>query len=499
MSRRRPRAWCLAFDAMDPGLLREAAASGRCPHFADLLARGSVATVRSPPALYVGSIWPSFSTATGAARHGRACFVQHVEGTYRFEPYGARQLVGEPFWRRAEAAGARTVVIDVPKSRFYGDGRGVEVVDWGTHDPEADGFRTAPAALERRILSEVGPAPFRSCDEVRRSAADYAHLRDHLVERARRREAILAMAVEAVDADLVAIAFTEPHCAGHQLWHLHDPRHVRHDPAVRAALGDPVLDLYAALDATLGRVLAHVPDDARLIVLASHGMGPHYDGTHCLDEALERLEPSLPGGKPPSVRGRLARWIDRPTTRRWSHRLRRKVGFGLPLPARAAGRTCFLVPNNEAWAGIRVNLVGREPQGRIRPGAEYDAYLSALEAALREVRNGETQGPAFGAILRTRDLYPLPHAAALPDLVAEWRRDAPFPSLTSPRIGRVEGKVRGTRTGDHRSDGLAVAVGPGLASGAIEPVRIEDLAPTMLSWLGIDWPGVDGRPVRGWA
>jgi predicted AlkP superfamily phosphohydrolase/phosphomutase len=491
--------WFVAMDSMDPGLLREAAASGRCPTFASLLRRASVATTHSPVGVYVGAIWPSFSTATGCARHGRACYRQLEAGTYGTDLYGARRLRGRPFWARANEAGKRAVVVDVPKSLFTGDVVGAQVVDWGTHDPEDDGFRASPPALEERIRSRIGMPPFRSCDEVRKTAAEIARFRDDLVERTRRREAVLDAAIETADPDLVAVAFTESHCGGHQLWHLHDPTHERHDASIRAAIGDSLLDVYAAIDESVGRVLARAPKDAYVIVLASHGMGPHYDGVSCFDAALERLEPFLPQGRRPSLFGRFSRWLDVRVTRRWSHHLRRKIGHGLPLPPRAAGRTCFMIPNNDAWAGVRVNLVGREPHGRIRPGAEHDAFLAALTKELRDLRNGATGGPLFGEILRTDTLHPGPHAAAMPDLMAEWRRDAPIPSISSPRFDLVEGRYRGLRTGDHRSDGLAMVVGPGIEPGAVpDPIPIEDLSPTLLAWLGVDWPGVDGRPVARW-
>ncbi len=310
---------------------------------------------------------------------------------------------------------------------------------------------------------------------------------------------MLQAAIEVGRPDLVAVVFPESHCAGHQLWHLHDPSHARHDAALVAALGDPLLDAYAAIDASVGRVLARVPPDARVLVLASHGMGPHYDGSACLDEALERLERFLPRGRGPSLYGRWARLVDRRRTRRWSRRLRRKLGWGLPLPARAAGRTCFVVPNNEAWAGVRVNLVGREPHGRIRPGPELDAFLEALASGLAALCNGATGAPVFDRIVRTDTVHPLPHAAPMPDLMAQWSRAAPIPSLVSEQIGTVAAPDRSLRTGDHRPDGLAIAIGPGIAPGPLDaPVAVEDLAPTLLAWVGVDWPGVDGRPVAAW-
>ena len=226
-------------------------------------------------------------------------------------------------------------------------------------------------------------------------------------------------------------------------------------------------------------------------------MGPHHDGGSALDAMLERLEERLPRGRPPSLSARLARLADRPRTRRWSRRLKRKAGFSLPLPSRNAARTCYAVPNNDAFAGVRVNLVGREPSGRIRAGAEYESFVAALSEELLALVDGETGEPAFARVLRSRDFYEGPGLDALPDLMPEWRRATPIGSLASPWAGRIEAPYRGVRTGDHTAEGLLLAAGPGVVPGeSAEPVPVVDVAPTLCALLGVAWAGVDGRPVE---
>jgi hypothetical protein len=68
----------------------------------------------------------------------------------------------------------------------------------------------------------------------------------------------------------------------------------------------------------------------------------------------------------------------------------------------------------------------------------------------------------------------------------------------SPRVGIVHAGYHHVRTGDHLPHGLLLARGPavqtpcGLAGQA--PVPIEDIAPTVSATLGVELPGVDGRP-----
>ena len=57
--------------------------------------------------------------------------------------------------------------------------------------------------------------------------------------------------------------------------------------------------MYRALDRALGELLASVDDDTTVVVLLSHGMGPHYEGDHLLGEILQRLDDSY--GRPHAV------------------------------------------------------------------------------------------------------------------------------------------------------------------------------------------------------
>jgi predicted AlkP superfamily phosphohydrolase/phosphomutase len=483
----------LGLDACDPDVVRDGARTGALPTFRALLERGAVARVVNPPALYVGAVWPSFWTSRSPARHGRYCYRQIVPGTYRERSVSADDVRDPPFWSALGAAGRSTAVFDVPKTSPDPTIRGEHVVDWGTHDPDPPGLRTQPPGLADEVRAAIGATPMPPCDQVRRTAADWRRFADGLLDRIRRRERWIDGRL-AQDWDAVIACHTESHCAGHQAWHLHDARHERHDAALAAETGDVLLEVYRALDASVGRLLAHA-GERRVMVHLSHGMGPHHDGTAALDEMLERLEPHLPPGRPVSLKGRLARVVDRPRTRRWSRKVLCRFGRPLPIPSGRAARLSFLVPNNEAWAGIRVNVVGREPTGRVPAGSALDAFLAALCERLAEVRNAATGEPVFDRIERTRDLYAGPREGALPDVVARWRRDQPIEALLHPQAGRTEGRFKGFRTGDHREEGLVLTTGPGVRAGlASEPVRVEDLGPTLCSWLGVPVPDVDGRP-----
>ena len=204
-------------------------------------------------------------------------------GTYEVRP--TRNEV-EPFWTDLARAGRRVALIDVPFAEVDEELDVTQVSEWLTHD-RFIGFRTSSSSLESAVPFGAGDS-LDVCDR-------YA-----IGDRREELEPVLLRGIEAKteltrglldgsDWDLFSVVFGESHCAGHQLWHLHDVDHP-HDPAIAGNVGDPLERVYGALDAALGEVLAGVGDETTVLVLLSHGMGPHYEGSYLLAEILRRLE-----------------------------------------------------------------------------------------------------------------------------------------------------------------------------------------------------------------
>ena len=226
-------------------------------------------------------------------------------------------------------------------------------------------------------------------------------------------------------------------------------------------------------------------------------MATHYDATYLLDDVLRRFE-----GQPAPVSRRL---LDR-TRRAWKRlplrfterfrALAQRVDRA-PDAADRSRRRCFAVPTNANCAGIRLNLVGREPHGILRPGPDADAFCSRLTADLQELVDPTSGRPLVKEVLRTAEVFPGEHSSDLPDLLVRWHRDRPISGVASERIGRIVRPDTSTRrTGDHRPEGLFFVRGPGVAPGEVrDGVRAEDFAPTIAALLGITLDDVDGRPL----
>ncbi len=412
-----------------------------------------------------------------------------MPGAYTHAPFPPSKIRGQAFWDQLAEQGLRVAVIDVPKTVPSTRPDVVQVVDWGTHDPE-HGFGSCPPALPADLESRFGRHPIPSCDAPGRDTAQLAALRDGLLRGVALKTELSSHYLAQGGWDLFLTVFPESHCAGHQFWHVHDPAHPRHDAGSAAALGDPIEDVYAEIDAGLGRLLAEAGKDTRALVLASHGMGPHYDATFLLDDILRAREAARVAPATRRAAGLLERgWTLVPERARKLLRpmrghVKQRLGAALPDAALAA-RRCYATPNNVVYGGIRVNLVGREPSGRVRPGADLDRFCEELTRDLGTFVNSETGRPLVRRILRTAEAYRGEPTDHLPDLLVEWNRETPIRSVESPTFGRISREFRGNRTGDHTPGGLVIAVGPGVVPTRLEaPLPITRLAPTIAAGLG---------------
>jgi predicted AlkP superfamily phosphohydrolase/phosphomutase len=286
--------------------------------------------------------------------------------------------------------------------------------------------------------------------------------------------------------DLFLVVYGESHCAGHQFWALHDPTWPGHDRGLVTRLGDPLASTYEGLDRELGRMLEAVDPDTPVLVLLSHGVGAHHDGDHLLGEIVRRLD--LASGRPSIVR-RASEIVRRRIERRRRDTTRRPTSVD-------GARRMFTIPNNELFGAVRVNLVGREPRGRVARGAELDELLGWLTERLLELEDADTGRSLVRRVLRVDEMYQGEHRDHLPDLLVDWARDLPITSARSPLVGVVRGSYQGIRSGDHRPSGLAALRAPGVEPGArSSPIDVVDLGPTIAARLGVELSDVDGRPL----
>lgn len=488
----------IGLDSAEPQLLLDWIATGDLPVLRAMQERGVMGRIAAPVGFGNGVFWPSFFTGVNPAKHGRYFCRQVRPGTYQASMFREdTDFKRDPMWAVLSRADKRVAVIDMVRAPLTKDLNGIQLVDWMTHDRTGPP-RSWPPDLVDKVIAQYGDDTLGGhSDATGRGESEYIALCNRMLERVETKTAMSCDFLGQGQWDLFMTVYADPHDIGHQCWHLHDPSHPRHDAALAGKVGDPIKNIYRAIDRSMERLIQAAGPEATVIMFTGPGMGPGYTSNFLLDQILRRLEsgPAADGLTyvdaiksvyrsivPHSLRNRLRSTAERSEEAMLaSDRRRRKF---------------FSVPHNENSGAIKFNVVGREPDGKVRPGPEAEAICDALIRDLKEIVKLDTDEPLVEDIVRVHEKYHGEHVNELPDLLVIWNRKTPITAFGSPKIGKIEVDYPGNRTGDHTPRGLLIACGPGVLPGTLSnEVSVMDVGATVLSWLGSAMPDADGAAI----
>ena len=511
-----PRVIAIGLEAVDPDLVERWCAEGHLPVLASLRERGVWRRLRSTTEISSGTVWSSIATGTLPAKHGSFfCQRQRKSGSYQIIKKYADRIGRDPVWLRLSQAGRRIAAIEVPGAELHADINGVEILNWGAQAPNLNPLSGRPDYLDE-LNVRFGEHPLADWYEKKPGdAAGWAELAKDFSKGVDARTALGKWLLEREAWDFFIMVYPEAHTIGHVAYHLVDETHPEHDPEIVRRCGNPLLKIYQRIDRGIGELIEG-EDDATLLVFSNSGMGPNYSGIHLVGEVLQRL--GL-GSRKPGEEGRRGiagsllpdlKWgpyavkevedlVGAERIRRvkklfpkrfWDQWSRRVLALGNDWKNARA----FALPNDHSGA-IRINLKGREPNGLVEPGAEYEALCDEIIREFSALVNPATGRPAVDRILKADEVCAGEKRNEFPDLMVVWNREAPIESLRSERVGTVSGHLPDRRTGAHLVDGFLLACGAGISeNGAAKEASVLDIAPTILEVFGQTIPNdYDGR------
>jgi predicted AlkP superfamily phosphohydrolase/phosphomutase len=497
----------LGLDSVDLLLVQRWAAAGHLPFFAKLMSESPLVRLAALSRVLQGALWPSLLTGRTPGHHGLYYANQLVSGTYRMERFYADHVKLERFYERLSAHGARCAIVDVPTDLPAEHLNGVHIVDWGT-EFKFWRYETRPTTLKEQLDTRLGRHFLADYAGTGGSSASHRELRESLVQAVRVKSRLIGELLDRPDLDLIFAVYGEPHKAGHFFWKYMDRSHPEH-AANATDLEDSLLQIYQLIDTELAQLAERMAPSDNLIVFSDHGMQANYRGEHFMETILKRL-----GLCKSTSQARLGGHGQRSAVRYVEDNARqilRSVAEGL-LPAQMtewlrsrfgeAARIdwsvtqAFILPTDRN-SYIRVNLQGREPQGIVTPGVQYEALMRRIDYEFRSLINVETGMPAVEEVFNIPELYAGPRSSDLPDMAILWRADAPINVLESPSVGRLEMKVSEARSGNHRAEGFLLGRGPAFRIGAGElHADLLQIAPTLLALHGVACPSTyDAGPL----
>ncbi|HEU4720239.1 MAG TPA: alkaline phosphatase family protein [Gemmatimonadaceae bacterium] len=502
----------LGFDAADPDLVERWAREGKLPAMARLMERGVWARTGGEELLFENGIWATLFSGVSTARHGFHFFWQPVPGSYAVELKRGRDVGVVPFWAHLADTGRSVFVLDPPDTAPVRGLEGLQVCEWATHSHyPPSGLEAEPPAAIERVRRAFGPRELIG-ERIGASTAEDRSIVERLVARAARKGACVRALLAEATHDLVVVVFAEAHTGGHQAW---EYRRDAKGDGVRPdeGMGDALLRLYRAVDHEIGRIVDALPPTATVFVTSSVGMLSQYPTEELLESFCRRLgyqaapQPVSSAGpaSPRSITSMLRGLVP--------ERARNLVSRFLPFDVQARlvsekfiastdwSRTTVYAPPGYYTGCLRVNLRGREPNGIVSPGAEYEALLTRLEEDLHALRDVETGAPVVARTVRTREAFGDDLHPVLPDLAVFWcEHDRPLLRVHHPRAELTQSPHPFNRGSHHTTEGLLVAAGAAVRTGGRVPdVSPLALAPTLLALLDVVPPAeMTGSPLRDW-
>lgn len=499
----KPRVLVIGLDGATWDVLNPLTRDGKLPNLKALLDKSARGVVLSSIPPVTAAAWTCFSTGKNPGKHGLVDFIYFPNHGYRVTIANSTTRSAATIWNLLSERNLRVGVVSVPMTYPPEKVNGVMVTDMMT--PNASVQYTYPPELKQELLDKVGPfvitpgegenpsEPFTYLDKVRadvKSSADYA---------------LYLLKKEPYDFFMYVFGIVD--VLQHQFWYLIEADRAtlnEHDRALR----DKVIAIFEQVDEGVGEMVKCADENTLIVLMSDHGFGPMKGFMHVNNFLLDNGYLVLKDGGMSAIKRALFRAGVTPqnvhlTLKALKLDLRRKFNRG-----RAYGtlRRFFLSFDDVDWNRTRafalghigqiyINRKGRQPNGIVEPGAEYEALRDQIRNELLKLKHPQTGEPLIARVLNREEIYHGELSDNTPDLLllpADFKYlafgESEFASnkLVGPTLGH---------TGHHRLEGIGALIGPNVQAGAqIQNASLIDLAPTILFALGLPIPpDMDGR------
>ncbi|HZM88326.1 MAG TPA: alkaline phosphatase family protein [Blastocatellia bacterium] len=482
---------------------------GYLPTIAGLIASGarSDLTTTFPPITAVA--WSSFMTGKNPGKHGIFEFVRRDHQSNRELAVNASFRQGRAIWDLLSDAGNKVIVHNFPCTYPPHEINGLMIADFMT--PRGRRDFAYPESLLDEIEGEFGSYRLHLSQTYAEGNVDA--VLDELFDELEYKAKVAEYLMTRYEWDAFFQYFWGTDRIQHELWHIIDDQHPRHNEEEARVYRDRVYEYFKRVDEILGRLIVVAGNDPLVLIASDHGFGAAHK--YCslniwlLQEGFLQLKPDV------ATRAKKL-MFSLGVTPELAFKLTRKIPAAL-RPARGVSSQpgaskllgkFFLSFNDVDWSRstafskgnygqIYVNLKGREPNGSVAE-SQYDAVRDAIIERLRALNDPATGGPWVGQVFRREDIYNGPLVGDAPD-IAFLPADMRYLPLGNADFTSNKFMVDAFGiSGCHRMNGVMIASGSGIERGCVlDGARIYDMAPTLLYLTGHGIPDdMDGRVLQ---
>jgi len=295
-----------------------------------------------------------------------------------------------------------------------------------------------------------------------------------------------------------------------------DPDHPAYDPKEVELYGHLILQTYQTADECVGKFLEAIDENTTVIVMSDHGGGAHpkyYFNTNYLLRKLDLLMPSAKASRSHKGVKAAFKQFYRTKIRRFPYL--EKVYRSLPQSLKTiatnldsqtmmnldvidwSSTKAYRFPMYPPVEGVMINVAGRQPEGCVQPGEEYEAVRTRILEEIRDLRDPRSDEPIVLEAYRREEIYHGERIEMAPDIILVTQDCYKGGTSIDELVSEVPLDVLQKLSGVHRMDGIILAQGPHIREHAIlEGAGIIDVAPTVMYALGMPIPSdMDGKPL----
>lgn len=510
------------WDLIDPWI-----AEGKLPNLARFREQSTHGPLKSTDPPFTFPAWTSFLTGKNPGRHGVFDFTERVPGTRRIQFVNAKRVRAKTCWRLLSDSGRRVCCMGVPVSYPPEPINGVLIC--GFDAPGAASAADETSVFPPEALGEINAAvgKYITSANIMQLMNDDRHEEalNEILKVMDQKGKTAKYLLQREAWDVFMILWGESDLIGHHFWRFCDPNSPLYARSDSARVREAIYLVYKKLDDWLPQILEECPPESVKVICSDHGFGGSGDRIIYMNKWLadNGYLKFQGGGSQGGVGFKLINWA-----KLWGLRVlppkvkamvfRRFTGIANKMESslRFGGidwsQTRAFSEELPYLQTIWINVVGREPEGTVAPGAEYDRLIAEITEKLEAWRDPETGEKVVTEVQHRSKIYDGPWLERSPDLIVRTgypggyayqgkssRHSDPKAPIERLRIDAPGSmKFYAAKSGTHRDHGIYLASGPMIPAGQrIEGARLWDVMPTLLYLLGERIPDdMDGRVLR---
>lgn len=443
-SQTRKKTIVIGLDGAPYSLIQKLIQQGICPNLSRLVAMGSLREMKSTHPAVSSVAWTSFATGVNPAKHGIFGFMDRIPHTYDVYYPNSSHVMSKTIWSILRNYGKRSIVINVPSTYPASEINGILIAGFVAID-------LARATFPRSIvplLNEIGYKIDVETQLIHESKDKL--LSDLFLTLEKRIRTILHFMKNEV-FDLFVGIFTETDRLHHFFWKYLEEPDSKYSPLF--------FDYYKTIDAAIGKIMENIDNNTTLILLSDHGFCTLQQEVY------------------------LNQWLKE------EHFLHFKTIQPKSLSDMGNRSKAYCLDPGR----IYINLKGREQNGCIEYGDEYEQLRDILISELKKLKDPITKTSIIDKVYKREEIYCGKYFDRAPDLVIEPKHGYDMKGA----ISRETLMSKGIFSGMHTYDDAFVYINQ--KNIVKQSLEIVDVTATILASLDIPVPGdMDGGNFVKW-